>query len=74
LKRALTPADGVPDTSASAALAARAVDTAVAQPFSVAAPPRSGSRLVVAAAMFGVAIGLEIAGVLSRPRHREMLT
>jgi hypothetical protein len=52
----------------------RGAEASVAQPLSVVAPSRPGSRLVAAVAMFGVAAGLEIAGVLSRPRRRQKLT
>jgi hypothetical protein len=66
LKRALTPADGVPD----APRAASTTESAVAQRVSHRRPTRGGgSRLVAAAAMLGVAAGLELAGALSRRRR-----
>ncbi|UNB50257.1 hypothetical protein [Mycolicibacterium sp. YH-1] len=72
LKRALTPADGVPAASVSGeAVIEPSVPRAHSGAASVrAVPSRAGSRLVAAAAMFGVAAGLEIAGVLSQSRHR----
>jgi hypothetical protein len=55
-----------------ASLQRGAVDTEVSAAQALSVPSRSGSRprLVAAAAMFGVAAGLEIAGVLSRSRRR----
>ncbi|KWX21530.1 hypothetical protein [Mycolicibacterium wolinskyi] len=70
LKRALTPADGV-----SVAIPR--------EPASVASVPDAtttvgGTRFTAAAALLGVAVGLELAGVLSRAfatsRARKMLT
>ena len=63
LKRSLTPADGVVDA---AAAASKAAETAALQSNSgrIAA-----SGLHAAAAMAGVAVGLEIAGIISRRRN-----
>jgi hypothetical protein len=67
LRRALTPADGIPDAGGRG--------TAVTKP-SVAvqdpahAPRVSGVGVSAAAAMIGLAAGLEIAGLLSRRRER----
>ncbi|WP_458315544.1 hypothetical protein [Mycolicibacterium brisbanense] len=58
LKRALTPADGVQRASA---LPATAYD---------ASAPVGGARFAAAAALVGVAVGLELAGLLSRVTGR----
>jgi hypothetical protein len=68
----LTPADGVPDTPPAGVVAG--IESTVTQPVSATSPSRSGSRLLAAAAMLGVAVGLEIAGALGRPHRRQMLT
>jgi hypothetical protein len=67
LKRALTPADGVPDAAPAAPVAA----PAAVRPISQTRAPGGGPRLVVAAAMLGVATGLEIAGALSHRRRKR---
>ncbi len=69
LKRALTPADGVPDAS-SPARSVGASESTVAQPIPGTQASGGGSRLVAAAAMLGLVTGLEIAGALSRRRRR----
>jgi hypothetical protein len=48
----------------------RDTEASVTQALSMTAPSRFGPRLGAAAAMFGVAAGLEIAGVLARSRRR----
>jgi hypothetical protein len=69
LKRALVPADGVP-------LVSRTVHGDLAKNGRVEpAPPRaanvSGSPLIAAAAMLGIAVGLELAGLSSTARRRR---
>ncbi|WP_237166534.1 hypothetical protein [Mycolicibacterium hippocampi] len=67
LKRSLTPADGVVDALSDAdADASRAAETAAPQSNSGRI---AGSGLHAAAAMAGVAVGLEIAGIISRRRN-----
>jgi hypothetical protein len=53
---------------------AAGIESTVAQPVSATSPARSGPRLLAAAAMLGVAVGLEISGVLARTHRRQMLT
>jgi hypothetical protein len=67
LKRALTPADGVPDAAPAVPAAARVA----VQPISETRVPGGEPRLVAAAAMLGIATGLEIAGALSRRRRKR---
>jgi hypothetical protein len=66
LKRALTPADGVPATPREQAEPSAAPQPVTAH--SAGAP----THLTVAAAMAGVAFGLELARLIGRrrPRHR----
>lgn len=66
LKRALVPADGVPiaPSIAPGGLGEHEVDVPPAN--------ESGSSLMAAAAMLGIAVGLELAG-LSRRRRRKSL-
>ena len=62
LKRALTPADGVQTgVQQASALPAAASDASV---------PVGGARFAAAAALVGVAVGLELAGLLSRVTGR----
>jgi hypothetical protein len=67
LRRALTPADGTPDAGGRGGEPAKA-EVAVQDPAVV--PSVAGVGLNAAAAMFGLAAGLEIAGLLSRRRRR----
>ncbi|CAN3128537.1 hypothetical protein ACNUDN_11505 [Mycobacterium sp. smrl_JER01] len=71
LKRALTPSDGVVEAPPSSANSVK--DTAVQ---CVTADYRvgDGPRLAAAAAMLGMALGLELAALRRRPRRRQMLT
>jgi hypothetical protein len=74
LKRPLTPADGVPlgppTPRADPAGSVGASTSPVAADLSV--PPRTRSPLIAAAAMAGIAVGLELAGLLSgRGRDRR---
>lgn len=72
LKRALTPADGVRVAEASTR------EPAAAGSVSDATTTVGGSRFTAAAALLGVAVGLELAGVISRvfgiSRPPKMLT
>ena len=64
LKRALVPADGVPSTSPTAQLGP--VESEPAPAANV-----SGSPLIAAAAMLGIAVGLELAGLSGIRRRRR---
>ncbi|KAA0116073.1 hypothetical protein CIW51_16120 [Mycolicibacterium sp. P9-22] len=72
LRRALTPADGV--LIAGGAAPSDDNQSVEQQVSSAVAPHRGGRPLRAAAAMFGVAAGLEIAGILARRRQCQMLT
>jgi hypothetical protein len=69
LKRALVPADGVPFTSPTAQ------DGPAENEGHAPDPPRaanvSGSPLIAAAAMLGIAVGLELAGLSGSSRRRR---
>ncbi|MEW5810933.1 MAG: hypothetical protein AB1925_15925 [Actinomycetota bacterium] len=67
LKRALTPADGVLAAPISSEPPTK--DT-VLQKHSSHNSPADASRWIVAAAMFGIAAGLELAGAMTRKRSR----
>ncbi|AKS34972.1 hypothetical protein [Mycolicibacterium goodii] len=72
LRRALTPADGEPIGPAPEPAGTPADPQARS---ATAAPAGTGGRFTAAAALFGIAIGLELAGLLStrsrssRPRY-----
>lgn len=72
LRRALTPADGV--LIAGGAAQSGNSQSVVQQASSTVAPHPGGRPLRAAAAMFGVAAGLEIAGILARRLQSQMLT
>jgi hypothetical protein len=63
----LTPADGVLIAGGSAP--SDKGEAVVQQASSTVSPHRGGRPLRAAAAMLGVAAGLEIAGILARRRH-----
>ena len=66
MKRSLTPADGVVDA---VAVPGAATKIALPQRDSDREGFTGGAGLVAAAAMTGVAVGLEIAGIISRRRN-----
>jgi len=69
LKRALAPADGVPRVSPTTQ--GDSVENEVHEPNPPRAANVSGSPLIAAAAMLGIAVGLELAGLSSSSRRRR---